>query len=86
VRYVGDNSTADAIMVSTGIRLAAATTTGNLALGADGANTPRTFMVEMMLRPTANGTVQFRFANNAAAGGRTSTTRAGSILLARKLG
>jgi hypothetical protein len=43
-------------------------------------------MVEMMLRPTANGTVQFRFANNAAAGGRTSTTRAGSILLARKLG
>jgi hypothetical protein len=43
-------------------------------------------MLEMMLRPTANGTVQFRFANNTAASGRTSTTRAGSILHATKLG
>jgi hypothetical protein len=30
--------------------------------------------------------VQFRFANKAAAAGRTSTTRAGSTLVARKLG
>jgi hypothetical protein len=39
----------------------------------------------MMLRPTANGTVQFQFANNTAAATRTSTTRAGSVLMARKL-
>jgi hypothetical protein len=44
------------------------------------------FELDMMLRPTASGTVQFRFANNTAAAGRTSTTRAGSTLLARKLG
>jgi hypothetical protein len=30
--------------------------------------------------------VQYRFANNAAGGGRTSTTRAGTALVARKLG
>lgn len=39
-----------------------------------------------MLLPTVSGTVQFRFAYNAAAAGRTSTTRAGSTLVARKLG
>jgi hypothetical protein len=42
-------------------------------------------MIRMMLRPTAAGTVQFRFANNMAGAGRTSTTRAGSLLRARKL-
>jgi len=30
--------------------------------------------------------VQFQFANNTAAAGRTSTTRAGTTLVARKLG
>jgi hypothetical protein len=40
----------------------------------------------MMIRTTAAGTVQFQFANNTAAAGRTSTTRAGSTLMARKLG
>jgi len=86
-RYVGDNSTADAILVSTGVRFAAATNfAAAVALGADAANTPRVFELDMMLRPTANGTVQFRFANNNAAAGRTSTTRAGSTLVARKLG
>ncbi len=55
-------------------------------LGTDAADTPRMMSLEMMLRPTANGTVQFRFANSVAAAGRTSTTRAGSILHATKLG
>jgi hypothetical protein len=39
-----------------------------------------------MLRPTVSATVQFRFAYKAAAAGRTSTARAGSTLVARKLG
>ena len=80
VRYVGDNTAADAINVSTGIRLAAASNLASIALGTDAADTPRVLMLEMMIRPTANGTVQFRFANNTAAAGRTSTTRAGTIL------
>ena len=84
---MGDNSTADAITFSTGIRFATATAfAAAVGLGTDAANTPRVFELEMMLRPTASGTVQFRFANNAAAATRTSTTRAGSTLLARKLG
>ena len=85
-RYVGDSSTADAILVSTGVRFAAASNLAAISLGTDALDTPRTFMLEMMLRPTANGTVQFRFANNTAAAGRTSTTRAGTVLQARKLG
>lgn len=86
VSFVGDSTIADAINVSTGVRFAAATNLAAMALGTDSSDTPRTFTLEMMLRPTANGTVQFRFANNVAGGGRTSTTRAGTILLARKLG
>lgn len=86
VRYVGDNTTADAIAVSTGVRFATVTNLTSIALGTDGADTPRVLDLELMLRPTASGTVQFRFANNAAAAGRTSTTRAGTTLVARKLG
>jgi hypothetical protein len=87
LRYIGDNSAADALILSTGIRFAAVGSfAAAIALGADAVNTPRVFELDMMLRPTASGTVQFRFANNTAAAGRTSTTRAGSTLLARKLG
>jgi hypothetical protein len=86
VRYVGDSTTADAINVSTGVRISAATATAAIALGTDALDTPRTLMLEMMIRPTAGGTVQFQFANNTAAAGRTSTTRAGTTLIARKLG
>ena len=86
VSYVSDNTAADAINVSTGIRLAAATNLTSIVLGTDAADTPRMMSLQMMLRPTANGTVQFRFANSVAAAGRTSTTRAGSILHATKLG
>jgi hypothetical protein len=86
VSYVGDSTTADLINLSTGIRISAATSLTAIALGTDGANTPRTFTLQMMINATANGTVQFQFANNAAAASRTSTTRAGSTLMARKLG
>ena len=74
------------INVSTGIRLAAVANLTAIALGTDALDTPRMFTLEMMIRPTANGTVQFRFANNTAGAGRTSTTRAGTILHATKLG
>jgi hypothetical protein len=86
VRYAGDSDASDLMLVSTGIRLSAVSNLTSIALGTDAAGTPRTFTLEMMLRPTANGTVQFRFANNSAGGGRTSTTKAGSILHATKLG
>ena len=68
VSYVSDNTAADAINISTGIRLAAATNLTSIVLGTDAADTPRMMSLEMMLRPTANGTVQFRFANRC--GGR----------------
>ena len=86
VSYVGDSTAADAINLSTGIRISAAASITAVALGTDAADTPRTFSLQMMIRTTAAGNVQFQFANNAAAAGRTSTTRAGSTLMARKLG
>ena len=84
--YVGDNNTADAINVSTGIQFATLTNfAAAVGLGTDAASTPRMFSLEMMIRATAAGTVQFRFANNAAGAGRNSITKAGSILRAKKL-
>ena len=82
-RYVGDNTTANAILVSTGVRMSALTAfAAAVACGTDAAHTPRMLKLEMMLRPTADGTCQFRFANNAAAAGRTSRTVAGTVLRA----
>jgi hypothetical protein len=84
--YIGWVPNSNAILVSTGIRMAAITNfAAAIAVGSSAANEPRPLMIRMMLRPTAAGTVQFRFANNMAGAGRTSTTRAGSLLRARKL-
>ena len=47
VRYVGDNTTADAINVSTGVRFAAATNVTSIALGTDATDTPRVFELEL---------------------------------------
>ena len=84
--YVGDNTTADAINVSTGIQMVTLTNfAAPIGLGTDAASTPRMFSLEMMIRPTAAGTVQFRFANNTAGAGVNSITKVGSILRAKKL-
>ena len=84
--FIGWNLPSNGIQVNTGTRLAAvATLPADIGMGTSAANEPRSLKVTMMLRPTAAGTVQFQFANNLAGAGRTSTTRAGALLRARKL-
>lgn len=52
-------------------------------LNGDGNRFPLHF--SMMFRASANATVKVQFANNAAAGGRTTTMEAGSMLHARRI-
>ena len=54
--YVGDNTTADAINVSTGIQFATLTNfAAAVGLGTDAASTPRMFCLEMMIRRDRGG-------------------------------
>jgi hypothetical protein len=84
-RYVGGSSTADAINVSTGIRLSAAGTITAITCGVDASHTVRHLMIEAMLRFSSSGTFKFRFAENAAESGKVARTKKGSILRYRKL-
>lgn len=85
-RFVTDNDSADAIQVSTGIRLAAASAlNASVICGTDAAFTPRMGFLEAMFRMGADGNVQFQFALNSAAAARTARTYAGSILRAKLL-
>jgi hypothetical protein len=85
-RYVGSDNTADAILASSGVRIAG-TTFGAVGLGVDGSTTiPRVFFLEAMVAFGASGgNIQFNFGNAAAGAGRTSSTFAGSVLRARKM-
>lgn len=86
-RYVGDSTTADAINVSTGIRMAAATAlAAQVSLGTEADVTLKhTFFGEMMFRAGSSANFQFKFANASASAGRISRTGSGSILRAMKL-
>jgi hypothetical protein len=84
-RYVGGSTTADAILVSTGIRLAAAATITAITAGVDASHTVRHLMIEAMLRFSSSATFKFRFAENSAESGKVARTKKGSILRYRKL-
>jgi hypothetical protein len=85
-RYIGDNTTGDLILLSTGVRFAGLTAfAADILLGTDASQTPRVFFLEMMFRAGGTADCQFKFANAAASAGRISRTEGGSILRARKL-
>lgn len=84
-RYVGSNTTADAVLVSTGIRLAAAATITAITAGVDASHTVRHLMIEGMLRFSGAATFKLRFAQNSAESGKTARVKQGSILRYRKL-
>ena len=86
IRYITDNSTADAIQVSTGIRLAGVTAlAAQVSCGTDAAFTARTALVEMMFRAATTGNIQFQFANVTAALGNISRTYGGSVIRGKRL-
>jgi hypothetical protein len=83
--YIGSDTTADAINVSTGIRLSAAATITAIAAGTDASHTVRQLKIEAMLRFSAGATFNLRFAQNAATGATAARMKKGSILRYRKL-
>lgn len=85
--YLGVNTTADAILVSTGIRMAAITAlAAQVSLGTTANLTDkRVFQGWLMFTAGSSADLQFKFANNSASSGRTSRTCAGSVLRAIKL-
>ncbi len=60
------------------------TSLGSLVIN-NGDNTIRPFNFEFKTRITANWNIKFQIANSAASSGRTSTLKAGTYMLARKL-
>lgn len=84
-RYVGSDTTADAILVSTGIRLSAAASITAITAGTDASDTVRQLMIEGMLRFSAGATFNLRFAQNTLTGSVHARTKKGSILRYRKL-
>lgn len=86
-RYVGDSSTADAILVNTGTRLAAALAMPAISLGTDALLTPRTLLLEGMFRAggAVAADVQLRWANAAAAAARISRVVESSVLRGKRL-
>jgi hypothetical protein len=84
-RYNGDNTTGDAVLTSTGIRMAAAATITAIAAGTDASHTVRSLMIETMVRLSAGATFKFRFAQNTLTAATVARTKKGSILRYRKL-
>jgi hypothetical protein len=85
--YLGINTAADAILVSTGIRIAsAAALAADIIAGTRAGHTLKaTFELRMMLIAGAAGTFQFRFANGTAGVGNVSRRHIGSRLRYRLL-
>lgn len=86
VRYIADSDPANAILVSTGVRLSGATAlAASIPLGVDGSFTPRMLLIELMIRAGDTDSLIYQFANNGAATGRVARTYEGSILRGRRL-
>lgn len=84
--YLGSDTAADVVNVSTGVRLAAAATMTAIAAGTAAAHTTkRTLKIEAMITFSANATVNFRFAQNTATAATVARMCAGSVLRAEKL-
>ena len=78
---------ADTLQVSTGVQFSAASAlmAGGVQLGGDAGNTIKVQQLEAWFVAGAAASFKVQFANFAAAAGRTSTSRAGSLLRYRRL-
>lgn len=84
--FVGSDTIADVINVSTGIRLAAAATIAVIPCGTPAAfTTKRTLQIEAMIQFSANATVNFRFAQNTLTATFAARLNAGSRVRGKKL-
>jgi hypothetical protein len=82
-RYVGSDTTANAILVSTGVRSSALTSITDVAAG--GTTGVRTVLIDGIFQFSASCNFLYRFAQNTQTSGQTATTKAGSLFKAKKL-
>lgn len=83
-RYIAELGGTDAIAVSTGVKVLAATTT-SVQLGGDTTGTTRSMLVEATLRFTASATFSYRFSQWSSSSSFWAKTLSGSILRAVKI-
>jgi len=84
-RYAGSDTTANAILVSTGVRYSAVANATAVAAGGQGAGLKASILIEGIVRADATGVMKFRFAQNTQTSGVSAITKAGSTLKAKKL-
>jgi hypothetical protein len=85
-RYLGSDSTANAVLVSTGIRDSGVATTTDIAAGGTSSGTTRTLLIEgTILAPSAAMTINFRSAQNTQTAAESAVTKIGSMLKLKRL-
>ncbi len=76
---------AGTIAVSTGAAVSSTTSVTGGAVVNNGDTVVRPIEIELNAVVSGNGNIKFQIANSAASSGRTSTLKAGTYMLARKL-
>lgn len=85
-RYMGSDNTANAVLVSTGIRDSGVTTTTDIAAGGTSGGTTRPLLIEGIFFAFAgSATMTFRAAQNTQTGSESAITKIGSQLKLKRL-
>lgn len=85
-RYLGSDTTANAVLVSTGIRDSGVTTTTDIAAGGTSGGTVRFILIEGVFHAFGgSATMTFRFAQNTQTAAESAVTKIGSVLKLKRL-
>lgn len=85
-RYLGSDTTANAVLVSTGVRESGVANTTDITAGGTSTVITRSLWIEgFIVNPSATMDITFRFAQNSAQVGEAATVKAGSILRAKQI-
>ena len=85
-RYLGSDTTANAVLVSTGIRISGGSSLTDIAAGGTSSATIRFILIEgVITAPSQAFTMNFKFAQNTQTGAESAVTKIGSTLKLKKL-
>lgn len=84
-RYLGSDTTANAVLLSTGLRLNAVANTTTIAAGGGTTTVRRSVFIESLVEFSATTTLNFQFAQNTQTSGQSAVLRQGSQIRARRL-
>jgi hypothetical protein len=85
-RYLGSDTAANAVLVSTGIRISGGTALTDIAAGGTSGGTVRFILIEgVIIAPSQAFTMNFKFAQNTQTGSESAVTKIGSTLKLKQL-